>query len=352
MKCKFCDGEIPEHVVKCKHCGEWLDPNHFISLLNTTGGFKSIQKILTANISETINAKLINILTITVPVILFLLGGSGILLIKAAVSDSIITMKKAEYVVDNADSAIKKALNVEKTLNHLESSKAKFTAELDSLQENVQQFREQTATIAEGNIQTVEFIETKMQNLQTRFSDMNTRLVQIEKKLGQTQSTVVIPVTPMAQQAQVDSSKKSLKRKVEYVKYLIQISKYPNVDTLSTAKIVNALSFADFKTIIHTAQISADKGVEHTAIIIGSKVPNHILSDLFRVLYQFRQQFSYIRLSEDSTQDSKIFIGGSPKLSRERGDEKLDSKIWTELKSPNVDVLQLIQSLEGDKKQG
>ena len=353
MKCKFCDGEIPEHVVKCQHCGEWLDPNHFISLLNTTAGFKSIQKVLTADISESIHAKLVTILTITVPIILFLLGGSGILLIKAAVSDSIITMKKAEYVVDNAEGAIKKALNVEKTLDHLETSKIQFKVELTTLQGNVKKFREQTATIAAGNLQTSELIETQMATLQAHFIELNTRLVQIEKTLGKTPSPVVsMPRISVSQQQQFDHSKESLKRKVEYVKYLIQIGKYSNFSPSSTHEIVAALSSVDFTTIIHDEKIMPKKGVNYSTIIIGQKIPNHILTNFFAVLSQFKTEFSYIRLNEDKTQNNEIFIAASSTLSQQRGDTRLNNKIWTALKSPNSDVLGLIKRLEGNNKNG
>jgi len=350
MKCKFCDGEIPEHVVKCQYCGEWLDPNHFISLLNTTDGFKAIQKILTANITEVIQGKLVSILTIAVPIILFLLGGSGILLIKAAVSDSIITMKKAEYVVENAESAIKQALNVQKTLNNLEKSKIHFKAELVILQENVQQFRQQTATITTGNIQTVEQIETQMSNLQKRFGAMNTRLMQIEKIQGNTQvSHINMPSISAEQQKQVEDSKKSLKRKAEHVKYLIQIEQYPYLNSLPTHKIVSALSLSDFETLINNEKRDFDKAVKYTSIVIGKAIPNHILHEFFAVLYPFRNEFTYIRLNEDHAENNKIFIAASSQLSQERGDTRLDHKLWTALNTVNTDVLQLIQVLEGSQ---
>jgi uncharacterized membrane protein YvbJ len=28
MRCPYCAGEIEEGVLKCKHCGEWLDKEH------------------------------------------------------------------------------------------------------------------------------------------------------------------------------------------------------------------------------------------------------------------------------------------------------------------------------------
>ena len=347
MKCKFCDGEIPEHVVKCQHCGEWLDPNHFISLLNTTEGFKSIQKILIANITEAVQGKLVSILTIAVPIILFLLGGSGILLIKAAVSDSIITMKKAEYVVENAKPAIEEASKLQSTLDTLEKSKIKFQAELTILQENVQQFRQKTADITTGNIHTVERLEKQMKDLQQRFVEINARLMQIATSQGKSQvDTISLPNISAEQQKQVDESKKSLKRKAEYVKYLIQINKFSHLNPLSTRKIETSLALADFETIVNSEKISFDKTEKYTSLMIGKDIPNDILNDFFTVLYPLRNEFTYIRFNEDNAENNKIFIGVNNKLSQERKDTRLNHKIWTELITKNSDIQKIIQALE------
>jgi hypothetical protein len=110
---------------------------------------------------------------------------------------------------------------------------------------------------------------------------------------------------------------------------------------------VTSLSNADFNTIIYDEKINSKKGQKYTSIIIGKNIPNTILNDFFTALYQFKDEFTYIRLNEDDTKSSNIFIGASSKRSQERKDTLLNAKIWTSLKSPNSNIIQLIQRLEG-----
>jgi len=347
MKCKFCEGEISENVVKCKHCAEWLDPNHFISLINSTGGFQTIQQALTANISDAVGNKLKTILTITVPIVLFFLGGTGVLLIKAAVSDSLITMKKAEFVVNNAESAIKKALSVKQTMLELEKSKKELESELIMLDKTVLLFNQQASIIGKETLANLDSIENQTNELKKTIVQINDRLVKVEKKTGQSLHTTKINLdVSKATKEKEDLAKLKLKRRIDFVKYLIQVGKDESLN-LPTGKIVPALLRADFTAIPHDFQNPPEIDEKYTSIVIGREIPNNVLISFFKILYVFKDNFTYIRLNASNSQNQKIFIGSKSEKSSERNDIKLNDVIWEKLQKNETNVIELILSLEG-----
>lgn len=342
MDCIYCYGEINENAIKCKHCGEWLDPNHFISIINATDGFQNIQNSLVAHVSETINSKLKTTITIVIPIVLLLLGGVGASLVNSAINDAKLTMTKAEYIVDNADTAVKKILNANESFDQLEKDKKRIQSELLKLNDESRILRDQTSDeislvrnrLSEIASESTESINLKLNNLRNR--------ILLSEQQSQTPFTKQFIVN---KENIIDDDAKlieeELNKKIEYVKYKIFVGSYKGKKD-SSNEILKTLISNNFTALIHEFRNKPKPDEKFTSIVVQKNLPENFIRDLLTFLSEYKGYYEYIRFTEDTSQDLSIFIFANSKKQIETKSILLDDKFWNRIKNKQIDIKSLI----------
>lgn len=341
IKCKYCEADIPKTAIKCMHCGEWQDPEHLVSIIASSPSYNTIQNSVLSHVKDEVGSRLKTVITIVTPIVLFLLGGAGVFLVKGAISDSLLTMKQAEYVVNSARSSIDEIEKAEALLNSLKKSKEMLEKDIKSTIANIESLRNQSSNIAKESLKKVKEANGQILNITNAIRDIDDRLSKVEKN-GHKSKAVSVAVN---EQKKIESeTDESLLDRIELVKYTIRVGSHPGIG-LPTEKIVSTLLKDNFTAIIHEFRDEPKENQSFNTIVIGREIPNAIIASFIRSIKAFKSSFSYIRLNYADNQNRNVFIGSNSDISKSKNIRKLTDEDWNKLSDKNTDIVKYIDDL-------